>query len=217
MGGEVENGEDLRKKTRSCRSGLMSALGARENLAACGRRFFCLFWLIPALAGIKRGFRHLRMATQDSALRTRKPLKRFDRNFISPAGGTRELFLFRSGKRKRDTIRCLFFLVDSALRTRKPLKRFDRNFISPAGGTRELFLFRSGKRKRDTIRCLFFLVEAALRTRKPLKRFDRNFISPAGGTRELFLFRSGKRKRDTIRCLFFLVEVTGLEPVTLCL
>ena len=101
-----------RKKTQSSRLGLMSALGARENLAACGRRFFCLFWLIPALAGIKRGFRHLRMATQGSALRTRKPLKRFDRNFISPAGGTRELFLFRSGKRKRDTIRCLFFLVE---------------------------------------------------------------------------------------------------------
>ena len=37
--------------------------------------------------GIKRGFRVLRDTSQGSALRTRKPLKRFDRNFISPAGG----------------------------------------------------------------------------------------------------------------------------------
>ena len=86
----------------------MSALSAQESLAACGRRFFCLFWLIPALAGIKRGFRHLRMATQGSALRTRKPLKRFDRNFISPAGGTRELF-FVQGKEKETPFGVSFF------------------------------------------------------------------------------------------------------------
>ena len=43
---------------------------------------FCLFWLIPGSdTGNQKGFRHLRMATQGSALRTRKPLKRFDRNF----------------------------------------------------------------------------------------------------------------------------------------
>ena len=42
MGGEVENGCDLReKRPRSITErGLMSALSAQESLAACGRRFF---------------------------------------------------------------------------------------------------------------------------------------------------------------------------------
>ena len=49
MGGEVENGCDLReKRPRSIKErGLMSALSAQESLAACGRRFF-LFVLVDS-------------------------------------------------------------------------------------------------------------------------------------------------------------------------
>jgi len=65
----------------------MSALCAQKVLRDLRVALFLFFWLIFAKRKSKRGFRHLRMATQGSALRTRKPLKRFDRNFISPPGG----------------------------------------------------------------------------------------------------------------------------------
>ena len=65
----------------------MSALCAR-SIARLRTRFFIIFWLIFAKRKSKRGFRVLRDTAQGSALRTRKPLKRFDPNFISPAGGT---------------------------------------------------------------------------------------------------------------------------------
>ena len=44
----------------------------REGFRSLRRAFFCLFWLIPGSdTGNQKGFRHLRMATQGSALRTR--------------------------------------------------------------------------------------------------------------------------------------------------
>ena len=52
------------------------------SLAAASDYFFVLVDF--RLAKIKREFRTLRSPTQGSALRTRKPLKRFDPNFISP-------------------------------------------------------------------------------------------------------------------------------------
>ena len=58
----------------------MSALCARSISRPAGRDYF--FVLVNfRKAKIKRGFRVLRDTTQGSALRTRKPLKRFDRNF----------------------------------------------------------------------------------------------------------------------------------------
>ena len=57
------------------------------SLAAASDYFFILVDS-GQKTGIKRGFRVLRDTAQGSALRTRKPLKRFDPNFISPAGGT---------------------------------------------------------------------------------------------------------------------------------
>ena len=58
----------------------MSALCARSiSLAEASDYFFVLVDFRKAK--IKRGFRVLRDTTQGSALRTRKPLKRFDRNF----------------------------------------------------------------------------------------------------------------------------------------
>ena len=52
------------------------------SLAAASDYFFVLVDFRKAK--IKREFRTLRSPTQGSALRTRKPLKRFDPNFISP-------------------------------------------------------------------------------------------------------------------------------------
>ena len=59
----------------------MSALGAPRVLPPAGGAFN-YFWLIPVFDRNQKGeFRPLRRATQGAALRTRKPLKRFDRNF----------------------------------------------------------------------------------------------------------------------------------------
>src|SRR5699024_452028 len=53
----------------------MRALGAQRGLLAAASALD-YFWLIPAKAGIKRGFRPLRRATQGAALRTRKPFEK---------------------------------------------------------------------------------------------------------------------------------------------
>ena len=68
-----------------------------EIARPAGRAFVFILVDSGQKTGIKRGFRHLRMATQGSALRTRKPLKRFDRNFISAAA---ESFFFPHTYRK---------------------------------------------------------------------------------------------------------------------
>ncbi len=56
------------------------------SLAAASDYFFILVDS-GQKTGIKREFRHLRMATQGSALRTCSLLKKAGENFISPAGG----------------------------------------------------------------------------------------------------------------------------------
>ena len=80
------SGRGAKEKT-VLRDGLfMSALCARSIARPAGRA--SIFVLVDFRnAKIKRGFRVLRDTTQGSALRTRKPLKRFDRNFIAPDGG----------------------------------------------------------------------------------------------------------------------------------
>ena len=62
------------------------------SLAAASDYFFILVDS-GQKTGIKRGFRHLRMATQGSALRTCSLLKKAGENFISPAGGMESLTL----------------------------------------------------------------------------------------------------------------------------
>ena len=59
----------------------MSALGAQGNCATCGSRALNYFWLIPAQAGINRGFRPLRRATQGAALRTRSLSRKAGESF----------------------------------------------------------------------------------------------------------------------------------------
>ena len=78
----------------------MSALCARGLPLAAASGF--LFVLVDSRVGhreSKRGFRPLRRATQGSALRTRKPLKRFDRNFNYGCGA-----LFSDAEIREDMI-----------------------------------------------------------------------------------------------------------------
>ena len=49
----------------------MSALGAQGNCATCGSRFETRVWLIPAQAGIKRGFRALALILSAHSAGTR--------------------------------------------------------------------------------------------------------------------------------------------------
>ena len=68
------------------------------SLAAASDYFFVLVDS-GQKTGIKRGFRVLRDTAQGSALRTRKPLKRFDRNFNYGCGA-----LFSDAEIREDMI-----------------------------------------------------------------------------------------------------------------
>ena len=66
----------------------MSGLWPQGSCAAAAALFYSFLVDSGQKAGIKRRFRHLRMATQGAALRTRKPFEKgLSESFISPAGG----------------------------------------------------------------------------------------------------------------------------------